>query len=570
MKQIFIRTVLIVLVSFPESSIAQSHIEIGQDLLNQSKYDQAHSYFDSLLTSCNNNCDEITHAKYQLYLGKTKHFLEFYTESLDLIQKSIKTFRKRKDYNNLVLGLTNLAELYRKIDNEIEGLKIIREATRIAEKYPVSNSNKAYLYNRYSPLCTFDPGPDSTVYYCQKSLNYSRKINDQDLIASSLNELGFFHYKRGPYDKSEAYFTEALELEKKLGTPIDIAGVLINLTRLYEIQGQFSKGLPIIEEALLILEETKWTNVKCEAYKLQSKCLFGLGQFAKSREIYDKYVEAVLQIRKDQWSESLVDAEARYELNNKERRLKEERKKRKEESKLQEEKRGRLMIYIALAAIILFGILLLLVRERRLKFKMENSNKKLATTNEKYEMLVTESNHRIKNNLQMIISMLDYTGQDVSKEGSKALENISGKIQTISALHRHLHFDIHNEKVSVHTYFSEIIEHYRQINTLPMVIKLEVQEIEINSERIIYFGLILNELLSNSIEHSNSVKGEISIAIAKDGEAFQFRYADGSQLPEDIVESTGIQLVKELVARVEGIEFTMKKEVGRYQFTFHV
>jgi len=181
-------------------------------------------------------------------------------------------------------------------------------------------------------------------------------------------------------------------------------------------------------------------------------------------------------------------------------------------------------------------------------------------------MLVTESNHRIKNNLQMILSMLDYTSQDVSSNSTKTLENISGKIQTISALHRHLNFDNHNEKVSIAVYFKEVIEHYQSMQSSPLILEEEYDEISVKSERIIYLGLILNELLSNTIEHAT--KKNIKISVRNEELQCHFSYEDGSTLPSNLEGGLGIQLVHELVERLDGIELKINKQLGQFQFKF--
>ena len=103
----------------------------------------------------------------------------------------------------------------------------------------------------------------------------------------------------------------------------------------------------------------------------------------------------------------------------------------------------------------------------------------------------------------MIISMLEFTKKGLKKSDSEIIQSMSGKIQTISALHKHLYVDVHNEHVDLNVYFSEILRHYQDIG-LKYSVNQSVCSASIRSERIVYFGLILNEMLSNTLEHGVS------------------------------------------------------------------
>ena len=76
-----------------------------------------------------------------------------------------------------------------------------------------------------------------------------------------------------------------------------------------------------------------------------------------------------------------------------------------------------LLLLLLLGAIILF-------RERRLKLKLNRNVKELNVLNKKYEMLIVESNHRIKNNLQMIISMLEFTKKGIEHSRTDIIQSI--------------------------------------------------------------------------------------------------------------------------------------------------
>ncbi|MBL4709173.1 MAG: sensor histidine kinase, partial [Flavobacteriales bacterium] len=221
-----------------------------------------------------------------------------------------------------------------------------------------------------------------------------------------------------------------------------------------------------------------------------------------------------------------------------------------------------LFLYFSILLVFCIGIVFLLFRERKLK-------KEVAKANKRYHTLLVESNHRIKNNLQMITSMLEYSGKDIKDKDSLAFKRITGKIHTISALHKHLYLNVHNEKVNIQDYFEEIIMLYQEMTISTKSIKQRFDEAFIESERIIYFGLIFNEMLSNTYEH-NSLDTSVSISIVKLKDRYLFSYSDGSKFEPKGANGIGIQLIGQLIDRIEGVNYELDSSTGTYQFEFYV
>lgn len=221
-----------------------------------------------------------------------------------------------------------------------------------------------------------------------------------------------------------------------------------------------------------------------------------------------------------------------------------------------------LYIYFGILGILSLGIGILFFRERKLKRDIKKANTS-------YEMLLVESNHRIKNNLQMIISMLEYSGKSLKNENSMAFKNMSGKIHTISVLHKHLYLDVHNGKVELASYFKDIVALYLDFSSSAKNINKSIASCSISSERIVYFGLILNEMLSNSMEHGKSTNMEIEIVVEKHEKGYIFSYQDYSFFDPESKDGTGITLIKQLIKRVEASQFSLDPEKGKYQFKFY-
>lgn len=221
---------------------------------------------------------------------------------------------------------------------------------------------------------------------------------------------------------------------------------------------------------------------------------------------------------------------------------------------------------------IILGILILILialffNQMKLAKRKKIVNTALQESNRNYQLLIKESNHRIKNNLQMILSIIALDIENATGENKQTLYNISAKISTITALHRILNFEEHNQKVELRTYFENIIEYYNNLSGKEITFSTDFAKVKIPSERIIYFGLILNELISNTIKH-RATKEDVIIQVLKSDESNIFIYRDSSNFG-NFVKNNGITLIEDLISRFGGNDFTFNPNTGEYKFYFH-
>lgn len=219
-----------------------------------------------------------------------------------------------------------------------------------------------------------------------------------------------------------------------------------------------------------------------------------------------------------------------------------------------------------LGALAIF-LVLLLFRQRVLTKRIKNSNLDLNKSNHNYQLLIKESNHRIKNNLQMILSIIELDKKEAQIKSNELLDNISTKIMTISSLHKILDFKEHNQKVILGTYFNEIVEYYQNLTEFKIEFETDFASLEIGSERIVYFGLIINELISNTLKH-RKLKDKITIKVISNKNSFTFTYRDNSDF-KDFEKANGIFLIENLVNRFAGKEFKFDSQCGEYKFKFY-
>lgn len=375
--------------------------------------------------------------------------------------------------------------------------------------------------------------------------------------ASLYNELGYSLGSRYA-DSCLYYLTKASKLFKEVKDTQHYITARTNMLMTYETLKDSAKTFETYEELASLIKGRGWYTAEQSLYASMVSFYVNCNDSDKIN-LWEVKLQACEIINLENRSSTQLDSyRALYETKI----YKEESAKRAEQLLTAGEQKNNLIGYFSIFVILSLGVVFLLVRESRLKRAVKKANKN-------YHMLLIESNHRIKNNLQTIISMLEYSNKDLKGKDSQALNRVLGKIQTVSALHKHLYLDVRNEKVDMKTYFNDIISLYHNISNSQFKIVPEISTISIPSERMVYFGLIFNEMLSNIIEHSTSLEKMVTISVIDFEDRLKLTYSDNSSFDATSSSGLGTNLIEQLVKRVEGRNYKLERETGKYQFEFY-
>ena len=211
---------------------------------------------------------------------------------------------------------------------------------------------------------------------------------------------------------------------------------------------------------------------------------------------------------------------------------------------------------------------IVVVREKTIEIENENSLKQ--SLSEK-EILLKEVHHRVKNNLQIINSILNLQSSYIEDE--KTLEIISesqNRIRSMSFIHESLYqtsnFSSINFKEYIENLLSNLIYSY-QIGTKIKIIK-EIENIDLSLDQAIPCGLILNELITNALKYAYGLneEGNVYISIKKVNTKIEIIVQDfGAGLPDNFdietADSLGLSLVHTLTEQIDG-ELMIKSDGG--------
>ncbi len=248
-----------------------------------------------------------------------------------------------------------------------------------------------------------------------------------------------------------------------------------------------------------------------------------------------------------------------------------------ESSKLQEFKIKLLSIIIGA---ILFGSILLYVNFRQ-KGLLNQNRIQLDLEHERNAVLLKELHHRVKNNLQVIYSLLNLQKRrSKNKESIDLILALQNRIQTIALVHNNLFQSDEMEFVQLDTYVKTLVEHLSQMYAQEDENRVEIHfdidaQIKLRFERIGTFGLIINEIVSNAFKYAfvEHVNGKLWIEIRQKGAEVYVEIEDnGSGLVTEINQKSnlGMRLIR-ILSEQMGATYTLNQSRGiKHLLTFNI
>lgn len=210
--------------------------------------------------------------------------------------------------------------------------------------------------------------------------------------------------------------------------------------------------------------------------------------------------------------------------------------------------------------------------------KKKQSDKIIESIREK-EILLKEIHHRVKNNLQIISSIINLQSASIKDEHIlEILRESKNRIYTMATIHENLYQSAQFSFIQFDTYIHKLVQNVigsYQSSSNQIEITYNLSPIELNIDQAIPCGLILNELLTNAVKYAfpNHKKGKINISVTEYNQVVTIVFEDnGIGLPPDLnIEETptlGFQLVVTLIDQLDG-QFNVFTDLGtKYLITF--
>lgn len=417
---------------------------------------------------------------------------------------------------------------------------------------------------------------DSAELMVQNALTYTGQSGQRGYeYAVVMTGAGNVYAELSQHQLAESFLQEGLSIQDSLKRPINAMGPLNSLCALLVKQKRWSEAEALVGR--LLQDATKYeTKIYIrESYRLLSDIAYAKQQFESALEFTKQQSRWNDSVFNETRQQSIANVQARAELAQREIEVKYETNKKVIENRW-------LRLTVAAVSVVLLLLLTLLWLIIRAHKKQEQANHELQEKNaliakqaQEKDTLMLEIHHRVKNNLQIVSSLLNLQANTLTDEKAiAALRESHNRVKSISLIHQKLYSQEELSAILLEEYIGQLYTHLKQVFNAQYIdfqCSVHPPHFKLSMDHSIPLGVILNEWITNSIKYAqvNKSGGQIRIVITDllNGQC-SLRYSDnGVGLPEGftIEKSTtlGMRIVSELSRQMRGT-LTATSNVGTH------
>jgi two-component sensor histidine kinase len=546
-----------------KKGLAESYSILGDIYDINSDFRVQLNYFNQALAINEEIGNKAACADNLISIGKVYYFhLSDHSLALEYFLKALAINEVYGSKLSIAENLEGIGLVYSFTNNYAKALEYYQKALSINEelqdKHGISD-NLECIGLVYSNMADYN----KALEYFQKALIIDEEVGRKASSVVELCCIGTAYYNLNNYTEALNNYYKALALSREIDYGLLIANININIGRLYEKQGRHVEAREFVTNGLDVAKEINSIEMIKEAYVNLYVIDSSMNNFQSAFDnykLYTLYNDSIHNIEKDR---KLTRMQMQYDFDLLQNKIMEEQEKKDLilDEEIKDHEKIRNISIIGFSFFLLFSIIL--YRQRNsIAIEKKRSDQLLIVK----EMLIKEIHHRVKNNLEVICSLLELQIDGIDDEIAKAaVVESEGRIQSIGLIHHKLYNN--NENVSTVEFQSFINDLYKQIEGVfrkPEVeIRFEIDsdEKQINIDAAVPLGLILNELFTNSFKYAFSPERKNTVSIqlisTKNGNCDMIIYKDsGPGLPKDFdiqtTQSLGMKLIHLLSKQIGG------------------
>lgn len=470
--------------------ISDAYKTVGFDLEFMQKYAEAETqYFKGLKIAQTINYQKginSIHASLASLYSNTKD----YKSALKYSEMVIAAYEKEENTHPLIRALLSLNNIYVQLDQPEKALKAVEKAFGLVAELPEKYQESEMLNVR---------AWRGKVY--RKLKRYDEALLDFDFAWKGVQE------KYGE--------------EMANGWKGDIGGV-------YFLQGKYAQAVPYLKDYVEHFTEKKvYNSEELKTHYLQlAESYKALGQNELAYKFVSEGKDIAINALEEETESLKSELRVKYDTEQKEETIASQ------SELIEQQRRNQLLTYIIGGLLLLLlGSLFFFYRKNTMKNQqletfntnLQFTNAQLDKRNAENELLLKEIHHRVKNNLEVVSSLLELQSAQIDDPDIQdAMQASQNRVQSMGILHQKLYQSEHLAFIEMKNYFMNLTENILDSYNAAERVEVEfpMENLELDIDTAVPIGLIVNELITNALKYAFPVNtlGKIKLSLADIGE----------------------------------------------------
>lgn len=485
----------------------------------------------------------------------------------DYAKKSLELGIELHDLKAQALAYSDLSNLLWKQSKFEKGLELGLKSLELFEERGIDDLDYDFtLYvvgNNYLSLKKFT---DAIVYF-KKSIEIGERYGFYNNLSDVYISLTDLYIDLGYYAQAEEAGQNAIKYAELLDNNFMLMRSHLAMGKLQNSQLKYIEAIESTEKSIEIATADFGDGFfLSQAYKVLTESYSQKGDYKKALEAHQQFTKLKDSVFTVQADQRISELQTEYDVALKEDTIK------LQEARIAQQK-SRQMLFLVVA-----GSLLLLLTALFIAFK--NNRRKnilLKKQNEEKGFLLKEIHHRVKNNLEIVSSLLLLQSAKLDDEAAiGAMQESQNRVQSMSIIHQRLYQGENLATIEMKDYFINLGNHVLDAFGVQkrVIFKCAMDRLNLDVDTAVPLGLIVNELLTNTMKYAfpDEQKGKVNISLTtKDAEIMELRVTDNGVGKNNVTiqgSGFGTQLINLLVKQLDGtLEYhTDKGTVVAIQF----
>lgn len=375
-------------------------------------------------------------------------------------------------------------------------------------------------------------------------------------LAYSTENLGNWYLEAQQYDSAFYYSNQSYQLRKKLDNKRELMMAEYQLAKIHMARNQHSRALPLLQGAYQtakdLVEQEKIRDIAADLSRWHKE----QGEYRAALQYKNEFIAAKDSMLNESIARAVADVAEKYETEQKERTIEQLNKENQLQANLLQLRQRQLLI-VSIGSILLAGLLFGIFSLYR---KVRSQNEIIQKNLREKETLLKEIHHRVKNNLQVIASLLRIQSRNISDTKAKeAIRESRSRVRSMALIHEDLYREDDLSGVSMDVYLTKLSRDiFNVYNIAAHRIRLDtdIAPIRLDVETVIPIGLIVNELITNALKHAfpGEMSGTVSLSLQEHKNRLILSVKDDGQgvQGEADVNSFGLSMIETFQDKLGG------------------